>query len=111
MNSSKFQRALGYLEGIAMAMKEPAKSLLMQTAQDIEAAVNPAAWIGGGKPAVDGPEEDALIKRLMQHHLMHERGETQDYSKVCTDCKKAAVLIVRLRSKLEQMSFELYERG
>lgn len=111
MDNGKLQRALGYLEGIAMAMKEPAKSLLMQTAEDIEEAVNPDGKKHGGKTAPDSQETDALIKRLMLHHQRQELGKTQDYAKVCLDCKRAAELIVRLQSNLEQMSFAPYERG
>lgn len=109
MDNSKFQRALGYLEGMAMAMKDPVKSLLMQTVEDIEAAVVPEKQhkrAGTGNPDVNG-----LIKRLVEHHQRQEQGKTQDYSKVCLDCKRAAEMILQLQYKLEQMQFEEYGRG
>jgi predicted nuclease with TOPRIM domain len=54
---------------------------------------------------------DKLIERLYKHHTDWGEGRTQDFFKVCLDCKEAATALSTLQAENAQLRGELeYEQ-
>ena len=49
---------------------------------------------------------DKLIERLYQHNKDYGEGRTQDFFRVCLDCKDAATAIETLRADLARVTAE-----
>ena len=49
---------------------------------------------------------DKLIERLYQHNKDYGEGRTQDFFRVCLDCKDAATAIATLRADLARVTAE-----
>lgn len=114
MDLSKINRALGYIEGLATGIQEPIRSLLLQSAEDIEEAMGLACGEQSDwkrKFEVDHPSMDELTDALWQHHEDFGQGRMQNFSEVCRDCKAAADLITDLRQEIERLLFDRYAEG
>lgn len=122
MDMSKINRAFGRIEGVSMGIEGGVRQLLLESVEWIEEELcfNGCATTHSteGKPArketgfvVAHPEMDELTRALWGHHEDYGKGYVQDFGAVCSDCRKAADLIVELRQELERVLFEKYAEG
>lgn len=53
-------------------------------------------------------ETNELIERLYQHHEDYGQGRTQNFFKVCSDCKEAAIKLRQLQAIIDDMLGDHY---
>lgn len=121
MDMSKIQRALGFIEGVCVGLKEKEAELIEEAVNEIDCELENAAdshvALQGNAPRNDNAkreiaaemhttaEMDELVERLFRHHVDYGQGHTQAFGIVCADCKKAAEVITRLRLLIEDLEY------
>ena len=132
MDMRKVQRALGFIEGICLGLKDKDAELIEEAVNAIDCELEASSVTADAVPpegelparareaTLGCPSEgkafggcdttgemDELVERLVKHYGRYEEGHAQDYGAVCRDCKRAAETITRLRQIIEDMEYAI----
>lgn len=124
MDMSKIQRALGFIEGVCAGLKEKEAELIEEAIVEIDCELEKMVEeidfhvaLQGNAPRNDNErkeiaaemhttaEMDELVERLFRHYEDYGKDRCQVRGVVCSDCKKAAEVITRLRLLIEDLEY------
>lgn len=119
MDMSKIQRALGFIEGVCIGLKDKDAELIEGAVNEIDCELENknhgiAALIRlddvqfEESDCLTTRDMEELTDRLKKHFMDHQNGKCQKFDVVCRDCLMASLAITQLGNALKDKEYGSY---
>lgn len=119
MDMSKIQRALGFLEGVCIGLKDKDAELIETAVNEIDCELENRNHDIAAPIKLDdvqfeegdcltSRDVEELTERLKKHFMDYQNGRCQKFEVVCRDCLMASLAITQLGNALKDTEYGNY---